>query len=203
MNKKIDENQELKKLKDEQRIKDLNGAINSYYELCQAVKSTEKEIEKENDEEYKKIEEENNKKIKEENEKWKKEEEKKIEGEKIEIEQNINILKQNVEQIENAIREKEKLEEVEKIKNEKEKLKKELGRIDPLDGKWPETISKFNNLPDVSLTENESKRLKELKDQEKQLVNDFNTKKEIINELEKEKKKKKNKLGEKEKERKR
>lgn len=49
LNKRIEKNQELKTLRDEQRGKDLNGAINSYYELRQAeseIENLENEIKK-------------------------------------------------------------------------------------------------------------------------------------------------------------
>lgn len=122
LNKRIEKNQELKTLRENQRKKDVNGAINSYYELRQAQSETESEIEKEG----KKIEEEkeeNNKKI------GKIKENENLEAVEI-LQKNIRqyCLKMKIQQDEKLLKEKGDLLE-EKKNEEKEKLYEKLTNL--------------------------------------------------------------------------
>lgn len=177
LDKRIEKNPELKTLKDKQRKKDVNGAMNSYYELCQAVKSTEKEIAKENE------------RLKEEEKEIGKGVEKEIEIEK-NLERKRELLLLRIKNENN----KQKLEKIEQEENKIEKNNKisEEFITDIFDKvlKNKEIKEEEIKIPNVDLPRDESeKRLAHLKGEKEQIKKDLEDDIKIFNELKEEKKK--------------
>ena len=162
LDKRIEKNPELKTLKDKQRKKDVNGAINSYYELYQA----ESEIEKNFENERKKEQGDIKKTKKEEEEKKKREIAKKIFSQCI---------------LEMKIKQYKKLLELEKKRrNLSQKFKKIKNPLSEKGTKIQDEIKELSSMP---LTKEESMfvRLKNQEEQEKyigEIEKKFNEKKE-------------------------